>query len=563
MPALSVATKDTVHSVVHSEQPLLAIVTPLRWEVWQAELQAAGCLVEFADIPIGIRDGFRIGVSSAIHVSYIPRNHKSACDNPDAISTHINTELSARRYSGPFHPDRLRSLIGPFRTSPMGAIPKSTPGEWRIIQDLSFPRSDPLLMSVNAEIDATDFQCDWGTFVSCVLLIINAPPGTEASVNDVEKAFRIIPVHPGDQPHLAVSWNSQIFLDHCTAFGAASSPGIFGRVADACVRIFKHHGVQEVIKWVDDFVFWRYPISQDSDGTYVYSYSETLIFSIADHLGWPWSQAKHTPFADTFTYNGFDWSISSRTVQLPSAKKTKYLARLASWTSGAAQNTKEAESLIGTLNHCCLAIPEGRSRLPALYRFRAHLSHTANPFVRLPIPSLVLSDLAWWTRTLSQPFCGSTLYIPPLATGLDIFVDASTSWGIGLVINGRWMAWYLRSGWRSEGRNIGWAEMVAVELAIRYLIAEGYENTRVCIQSDNQGVIGALQAGYSRSSQQNQVLQRIVDLFASSGVWADTTYVHTSCNLADGPSRGIFPVAEKLPQHFTLPACLTTFVRRA
>ena len=446
----------------------------------------------------------------------------------------------------------------------MGVIPKSTPGEFRIIQDLSFPRNQPNKSSVNDDINTDDFQCDWGTFAACVLLVIAAPVGAEASVNDVEKAFRIIPVYPLDQPHLVVMWDGLLYLDHCTAFGTASSPGLFGRVADAGVRIFKRHGIQDVIKWVDDFVFWRYPSSTSTDGTHSYSYNESLIFNVAENLGLPWSRAKHTPFASTFTYNGFLWDIPARTVQLPPAKKKKYLARLSQWNSSHLVSIRETEQLVGTLNHCCLALPSGRSHLASLYRLSSKLSHCSSTFVRLPIPATVQTDISWWQHTLSAPFCGHTLTVPPPATDLTIFVDASTSWGVGLVINNRWTAWYLLSGWKSDGRDIGWAEMVAVELALCYLVAKGVSNVSIQLHSDNQGVVGALKAGFSRSHQQNHVLQRIVALFASSGIWADTVYVPTTDNVADGPSRGVFPPPSyKLPTVFSVSNHLAPYLRQA
>ena len=100
-------TKGTEPSVAHAFNPILSVVTPLRWQRWESELAAAGCLSEFSDVPLGIREGFRVGTSSNLCVSYQPRNHKSARDNPSIIRSHINTELVARRYTGPFHPSRL------------------------------------------------------------------------------------------------------------------------------------------------------------------------------------------------------------------------------------------------------------------------------------------------------------------------------------------------------------------------------------------------------------------------------------------------------------------------
>ncbi|KAF9053475.1 hypothetical protein BJ165DRAFT_1339196, partial [Panaeolus papilionaceus] len=56
---------------------------------------------------------------ASLTYTYIPPNHSSATLHPDAIISNIRTELLHRRYSGPFHPDRLTQLIGPFRSSPL------------------------------------------------------------------------------------------------------------------------------------------------------------------------------------------------------------------------------------------------------------------------------------------------------------------------------------------------------------------------------------------------------------------------------------------------------------
>jgi hypothetical protein len=47
----------------------------------------------------------------------------------------------------------------------------------------------------------------------------------------------------------------------------------------------------------------------------------------------------------------------------------------------------------------------------------------------------------------------------------EIWVDASTSWGIGLLINSSWAFWKLLPNWNTNGRDIGWAEAITVELA--------------------------------------------------------------------------------------------------
>jgi len=37
---------------------------------------------------------------------------------------------------------------------------------------------------------------------------------------------------------------------------------------------------------------------------------------------------------------------------------------------------------------------------------------------------------------------------------------------VGLIVGHYWAAWHLQDGWKSDQRDIGWAESVALELAV-------------------------------------------------------------------------------------------------
>ena len=55
---------------------------------------------------------------------------------PDVVDLKIEKELLAGRLSGPFEMPPL----SPFRVSPLRVIPKKTPGEFRHIHHLSYPK---------------------------------------------------------------------------------------------------------------------------------------------------------------------------------------------------------------------------------------------------------------------------------------------------------------------------------------------------------------------------------------------------------------------------------------
>jgi hypothetical protein len=101
--------------------------------------------------------------------------------------------------------------------------------------------------------------------------------------------------------------------------------------------------------------------------------------------------------------------------------------------------------------------------------------------------------------------------------------------------------WQFKEGWKSDGCEISWAEMVAVELAVWTLIAGNFTGCHIIICSDNKGVVGALKAGRSQGTQQNAVLQEIVKLIQEHKLWILMTWIAMLENPVDGPSRGIFP----------------------
>ncbi len=146
-------------------------------------------------------------------------------------------------------------------------------------------------------------------------------------------------------------------------------------------------------------------------------------------------------------------------------------------------------------------------------------------FIRHTISSTLAEDLAWWKHKLSLDLLGIPIITPAEPLDVSLMVNASTSWGLGLVLDRKWLAWELIQGWKSDGRDIGWAEMVVIELGLRTLIAKGLKDCHIVIRSDNQGVVGALLAGYSRNTQQNAILRCIVFLMKESGIWLSTVWI--------------------------------------
>jgi hypothetical protein len=132
----------------------------------------------------------------------------------------------------------------------------------------------------------------------------------------------------------------------------------------------------------------------------------------------------------------------------------------------------EAEQLHRRLQHICYVIPRGRAYLGTiqafigLYRSGGH--HYSQP---LTPPRNLPDNLNWWARQLAVSRISRP--IPRIVPVLKVqaFSDASSSADIAVVIDTQWRAWRLLPGWKCNGRDIGWAEVLRFGFACKYVFS--------------------------------------------------------------------------------------------
>jgi hypothetical protein len=327
-----------------------------------------------------------------------------------------------------------------------------------------------------------------------------------------------------------------------------------GEVANATQDIWQAVDIKSV-KWVDDFDLFRFPVSSGSYSSEEfpglrYAYDLDFAKFIIAPLGVPWHKSKGQDFASKFLYLGFSWDLVQRSVSLSNEKKAKHTYRVQTLLSAAASHKatlKMVQTVAGSLTHISFVYRRGSSRLPNLFSW---LSSFSDNFAPRWAPPSVITDLRWWLDTLSDPTYFRSLIPAPEPTDLGIWVDASTSWGIGLLATSGWDAWELRPGWESPARHIGWLEALAVEFAISSLASTEMRGTNILIRSDNEGVIGCLNKGRSSNFEINASVRRseyILDVFH---MHISLVYVPSASNLADPISRGVFPTSPDRLSHF-------------
>ncbi|KAJ3505787.1 hypothetical protein NMY22_g17457 [Coprinellus aureogranulatus] len=397
-----------------------------------------------------------------------------------------------------------------------------------------------------------------------------APAGTQAATLDIEKFHRTIPVLPAHKPWLVVQGkDGEFYIEHCFPFGCASASSNAGMVANAAVDLCHAQDVGPVLKYEDDLKFLRIPTASGKyvDGGYRYDYDRADVVRVLERLGFPIHKEKGDGiFRSSVDFIGFHWDIEGKEVSLPEKKRRKFLRRvedfLASFGGAKACSRRDVERIHGSLCHVAFVYVEGRSRLSSLCNFMSDFNrpHRDPDFTHLHLTTSVHSDLQWWADTLFYTDRVRSIRNRGPPVDRNVYVDASTSWGIGIWIDGWWAMLKLYSDWkeREKGRDICWLETVAIELVLYILIGKGVKEEHVLIHSDNQGTVGSVSKGRSRNHHINHSVRRIYDTCVPTGITPSLVYVKSELNPADPLSRGEQGPREKKLQtsHITLPADL-------
>ena len=199
---------------------------------------------------------------------------------------------------------------------------------------------------------------------------------------------------------------------------------------------------------------------------------------------------------------------------------------------------REVDRIHGTLCHIAFVYLDGRSRLASLSNFAA--SFKGDEHIRRYPPKSMISDIKWWLGALSEPTPCTRILRPwgPLKD-MGIYVDASTSWGIGVVIGDAWAAFCLKDNWKIPGRDICWLEALAIELLFYILEARQLHDADLLVHSDSEGAVGAFEKGRCPNWHINLVLRRSFPVMSRLSISPSFRYIESAKNPADSISRGL------------------------
>ena len=318
------------------------------------------------------------------------------------------------------------------RVSPLGVIPKKTPGDFRMIHHLSYPKG----ASINDNIPAAFSTVKYATVDDAINIIQRLGKGCAMAKTDVRSAFRIVPVHPSDYPLLGFQWEEKWCYDKTLPMGCSSSCQIFEDLSTAMEWIARSKlQIPNIIHILDDFLILD--TSLDVCGSKLEKFLQ-----FCHELGVPMAEEKTEGPAHVLTFAGIELDCLKHEARLPREKILKCQEAITHFLMRKKATLKELQSLIGLLKFACSIIVPGRVFLRRLINLTIRVSRPTY-FIRLTLE--VKKDLRVWEQFL-QSFNCQSIFLEKAWTSsgaLSFYTDAAQSCGFGIIFGkhreyGKW-----------------------------------------------------------------------------------------------------------------------------
>ncbi|KAG5219587.1 reverse transcriptase/ribonuclease [Salix suchowensis] len=414
---------------------------------------------QFPNLVLKLRQGFPMGEFPTLSKTVTWPNAKSVERYRSFVDDYFAEEVMDGRLSGPFSQTQVEKILGgPFQSSPItvNVQPQEAGEEPKLRLCIDLSRRTNANPSTNAYSDIRQFPTKFDSALEMAELVAQAPNGAQAMTLDISKFHRRTPICAAHKRWFVMqAKKGQFYIQHCCPFGSRASEGNSGEIANAALAIWKELGVGPICKWADDMVVFRHPTPWRLTTTFAYDRKEALK-RIAS-LGVPWHPDKGQDFSHSFTYVGFLWNLSQRTISLPPAKRQNFHNKLLAFLQQREVSQIDAMTIQGTLAHVIYVYPLGRSHMALMNHFVSSFDAATK---KKALSSELRAELNWWLDVLNNPKAGRSVMTRGKAQNLRVSVDASGEWGIGMTWGKdcQWAAWKSRPGWKAPGRDIGWLE---------------------------------------------------------------------------------------------------------
>ena len=460
----------------------------------------------------GIRQGFCIGFNRMQTLQNATSNLPNQV--PSVISEYLAREVSLNRMI------KLPSGIWPSGThiSSVGVIPKKNkPGKWRLTVDLSSPSGH----SINDGISPERSSLSYTSVDHLTSMILLEGQGSFMVKADIKEAYRMVPIHPQDQPLLGIMWEDSVYIDKTLPFGLRSAPKIFLQLQT------QSNGKKELetssITWTTIIV------AKEKDEA---DYQKSQLVASFSELGVPIEPSKLEGPSQCLSFLGKEVDTVTLQLRLPQEKVLKLREKLQSCIHSRSLTKRDLQNLVGMLQFATKVVRPGRPFLRHLYAMQ-QIGKLPSHYIRLNAPAR--ADILWWYFFMDRWNGISMLWsLKRQSADLSVFSDASGVWGCGAYITSKWFS--LKWCSRLQPLPIAIKELIPVVLAAA-IWGNHWSGKTVLFKLDNMAVVEAINASFCKDAHLMHLIQILVFFASYHSFWFYAAHIAGKHNnLADSLS---------------------------
>ena len=407
-------------------------------------------------------------------------NHKGATEYESVIDNYIKQEVNSGATIGPFTSNPLK---GPLFISPLNSVPKKDSADRRVILDLSYPHN----RSVNDGIKKGEYLGEQLELLypsvddlakeikvlgrNCVLY-----------KRDLKKAYRQIPIDPGDIHLLAYNWKNKIFIDRNAPMGLRTSALMCQRMTAAIAYIHNQYGFS-CVNYVDDMA--------GAAPTCTAQAAFDNLGQIISDVGLIESEEKACPPSTSMVFLGILFDTEKMECRISTERLLQTQNMITDWLTKKSATKVQLQSLIGSLHFVTKCVRPGRifiSRLLEVLRKLKKQHH------RFKINSEFRKDLLWWQNFLYK-YNGVSMIPDLLWCKPDTVLSTDSCLaGCGGVCGDEYFHAAYPEHIKKQNLCINALEMLTVTVALK-VWSKKLTGKRVLIYCDNLVTVNAINTG--------------------------------------------------------------------
>ena len=362
---------DVAHKTIHKNPDLFKIVSPIKVPRFKKHLKDHPNQPLVKSVVRALNKGFWPYADTSSHplpTTYDGSRQRQRITDKDKanfIQQQRDEEVKLERWSKPFG----KELLPGMHASPISAVPKSTPGKYRLITNQSsgphalnsaIPKSQVKVKLDNIHDLGTDLLAVRKKYPERKLCLFKS---------DVKSAYRLLPMHPLWQIKQVVTIDGQRHVDRCNTFGSRGGGWNWDSVNSLVNWIAAEKKKAPVLGYVDDVFGWEFEGNTEYYKPYKRHFptKQARLLKLWDELGIPHDENKQL-FGPSLPILGYEVDANAMTVKVPNEKKDKVIQTLRDYARvGKSYTLNELQSVAGSTSAMLSLYPHLRPGLRVLF----------------------------------------------------------------------------------------------------------------------------------------------------------------------------------------------------